>query len=275
LEPIRQAAVSGMFYPENPRVLTRDIEGYLNAAEPEDIHGSIAGLIVPHAGYVYSGPVAAYAYKTLINRPYDTVVVVAPSHRAYFDGASVMERGGYRTPLGVVEIDGDLAQEVCRDEGVVTSDWEVHRREHALEVQLPFLQCVLKEFRLVPIIMGSQVEGVIRGLMGRLAKAIKGSNKKVLVVGSTDLSHYHPYDRAVNLDDGVVRHLKAFDIVGMMRDFAGQKIEACGGGPMILTMMVAREMGAKQSTVLKYMNSGDVSGDRSQVVGYVAGVFHQ
>jgi MEMO1 family protein len=274
VKPIREPAVSGMFYSDSPKALTREIEEYLSAASPEKISGTIMGLIAPHAGYVYSGPVAAFGYKTLFDRSYDTVVVIAPSHRAYFDGASVMERGGYRTPLGIVEIDEELAGEICRATEIVTNDWEVHRREHALEVQLPFLQHVLKEFKLVPIIMGSQDTGLFRDLSESIGRAIGGSGKKVLVVGSTDLSHYHPYDKAVGLDNVPVRYLRAFDIDGMTRDFAGQKVEACGGGPMIVTMMIARSMGSGHSTVLKYMNSGDVTGDRSQVVGYVSGVFH-
>ena len=155
MSEIREPSVSGSFYPSNPDVLRADIEGYLAKVPAQDVAGDIRGLVSPHAGYMYSGPTAAYGYKALSGRHYDTVIILAPSHQSFFVGAAVQEAGGYRTPLGVVEIDEALAGELSRSEDIVHVDPKMHRREHAIEVQIPFLQCVLADFRIVPLIMGS------------------------------------------------------------------------------------------------------------------------
>jgi len=270
---IREPAVSGTFYPSNPKVLATDIANYLGEAMVPPIRGDILGVIAPHAGYVYSGPVAAYGYKALVGRSYDTVIVIAPSHRVYFEGAALLKEGGYGTPLGVVPVDEDMAARILKMQGAVTVDTRVHQGEHSLEVQLPFLQSVLKDFSLVPIIMGAQDFGACTGLAASISEAIAGSSKRVLVVGSTDLSHYYAYNHAVALDRVVVDHLEGFDIEGLGRDLGSEKTEACGAGPMITTMMLCRGMGADAGKVLKYANSGDTAGDKSAVVGYVSAVF--
>jgi MEMO1 family protein len=272
---IREPAVSGTFYPGNAKALAADIEQYLSQAAPGEIKGEIKGLIAPHAGYMYSGPVAAWGYKALSGRRYDTVIVIAPSHRSYFSVAAVQERGGYRTPLGVVEIDEEFAADLLRRRGPIISDVRVHRDEHSLEVQIPFLQYVLKDFRMVPLIMGAHEVDLCEELASTLFRAMEGSPKQFLVVGSTDLSHYYPYRHAVELDGQVVARLNNFDVKGLIQDLASEKCEACGAGPIITTMMVSRQMGADAGKVMKYANSGDVSGDKSTVVGYVSSVFYR
>ena len=270
---IREPSVSGTFYPDNPKTLKKNIEDYLDNASIDSLDKEIVGLISPHAGYMYSGQVAAYGYKAIMGLHYETVIVIAPSHRSRFEGVAVIEKGGYRTPLGVVQIDEELIREVVNLKTVVRPNLDAHRGEHSLEVQIPFLQVVLKDFNLVPLIMGSQDPAFCEVLVESLYESIKKTNKKVLVVGSTDLSHYYPYAEAVDLDTIVRQRLEAFDIKGLQNDFWKGTCEACGAGPVLSTMMLSKKLGATQSKVLKYANSGDVSGDKSGVVGYISCVF--
>ncbi|HVN24193.1 MAG TPA: AmmeMemoRadiSam system protein B [Syntrophorhabdales bacterium] len=272
---LREPAVSGMFYPADPKALLDDIEVYLKQASPEEIRGDIKGMVSPHAGYMYSGAVAAWGYKALLMRKYDTVIIIAPSHKAYFEGAAVQERGGYRTPLGIVQIDEEFASELVKESKVVQANTQVHKGEHSLEVQLPFLQVVLQEFRMVPLIMGTQDSGVSRELASALSKVIRRIGTKSLVIGSTDLSHYYPYAHALELDGQVARNLGSFDIAGLTSDLEADKCEACGAGAVVATMAVSRKLGANAAKVLKYANSGDVSGDKASVVGYISAVFYQ
>ena len=272
---IREPAVSGTFYPGNAEALAHDIEQYLSQAAPPEIKGEIKGLIAPYAGYMYSGPVAAWGYKALSGHRYDTVIVIAPSHRSYFSVAAILKRGGYRTPLGVVEIDEEFAADLLKQGGPIVSDLHAHQDEHSLEVQVPFLQYVLKDFRMVPLIMGAHDVDLCEELASALFRAIEGSTKRFLVVGSTDLSHYYPYRHAIELDGHVVARLNSFDVQGLIQDLASEKCEACGAGPIITTMMLSRQLGADAGKVLKYANSGDVSGDKSTVVGYVSSVFYR
>ena len=270
---IREPFVSGTFYPDNPRTLEKNIEVYLANASIDSLDKEIVGLIAPHAGYIYSGQVAAYGYKAIMGANYDTVIVIAPSHRSHFEGVAVFEKGGYRTPLGVVHIDEELASEIINLKTVVWANVDVHKGEHSLEVQVPFLQVVLKDFTMLPLIMGSQDLALCEVLVDSIFRSIKKTNKKVLVVGSTDLSHYYPYAEAVELDTVVRQRLNAYDIQGLQNDFRKGTCEACGTGPIVSTMLLSQKLGATQSKVLKYANSGDVSGDRSGVVGYISCVF--
>jgi len=271
---IREPAVSGMFYPGNPKTLKRDIERYLSEAVFDPVAGNIVGIISPHAGYMYSGPVAAYGYKAIAGCEYDTVIVIAPSHRKFFEGAAVIEKGGCRTPLGVVEVDEETAGMILKKNSAVKSNIDVHKEEHSLEVQIPFLQIILKSFKIVPLIMGTQDFLTCEALSAGIYEALKNSGKKILIVGSTDLSHYYSYAHAVELDGVVTKRLDDFDMKGLVTDLGEDKCEACGAGPMITTMMLSRKSGAKQGKVLKYANSGDITGDKSTVVGYVSAVFY-
>jgi AmmeMemoRadiSam system protein B len=271
---MREPAVSGTFYPGDPKALRRDIERYLDNAVFDDVYGAIVGLISPHAGFMYSGPVAAYGYKALQKSSYDTVVVVAPSHRAYFQGVAIQDKGGYKTPFGVIAIDEEISAAMLRDSEDVINDARPHAMEHSLEVQLPFLQVVLKTFKLVPLVIGVQDVRTCERLADRLWDVLRLSGKRVLIVGSTDLSHYHPYAQANKLDNVLVDDLEKYDLKALQEDFEKERFEACGYGPIIITMMVSKRMGATKSKVLKYLNSGDTSGDKSGVVGYVSSVFY-
>ncbi len=267
-DEIRRPVVAGQFYTDDPQVLTGQIDGFLEKVPGEKLPGEIIALIAPHAGYVYSGQVAAYAYQQVRGQPFKTVIVIAPSHRASFIGASIYDRGGYQTPLGVIPVNVELAAAILGRSERINFYPHAHSQEHSLEVQLPFLQRVLGEFQLVPIIMGDQDQSTCQ----ILAEAIVSSpgEEKSLIVASSDLSHYHPYDRAVEMDGAIVEAVNAFDPLRLQESLQSRESEACGGGPMITAMLAAQRLGATGAKVLNYANSGDVMGDRGQVVGYMA-----
>ena len=274
MKEIREPAVAGAFYPDNPEVLLRDVRRYLENAKKEKIEGEITALISPHAGYMYSGQVAAHAYKLIEGKIFESVIVVAPSHHALFKGASLYDRGGYRTPLGVVPVDIDLSKKLIKKRREIQFLPDAHSKEHSLEVQVPFLQVVLKSFKLVPIVMEPYWSWeTCQVLASAIAETMRG--KKVLLVASSDLSHFHSYEEAVKLDQIVLTHIERFDPEGLNRDLKNRRCEACGGGPIISIMLAARALGADKGKVVKYLNSGDVTGDRSRVVGYAAGVFYK
>jgi hypothetical protein len=274
MKEIREPIFAGSWYPGEPEILSRDVRRYLENAKKERLEGEIVALISPHAGYIYSGQVAAYAYKLIEGKVFDSVVVVAPSHRALFKGASLYDRGGYRTPLGVVPIDTELSQKMMERRKEIQFLPEAHSQEHSLEIQIPFLQVVLKSFRLIPLVMEPYWNWeTCQSLASAIAETVRGKN--VLLIASSDLSHFHSYDQAVKLDKIVLNHIERFDPEGLNRDLRSNRCEACGGGPVISIMLAAKALGANQGKVLKYLNSGDVTGDRSRVVGYAAGVFYK
>jgi AmmeMemoRadiSam system protein B len=272
---VREPAVSGMFYPDNPTKLRKDISTYLRDAVVHDLEEEVVGMISPHAGYMYSGKVAAYGFKMIAKKHYDTIILIGPSHKVYFEGVALWDKGSFETPLGRIDIDEDIVQEIMNIDGIIKPNIDTHRGEHSLEVQLPFLQSVLEGFKIIPLIMGIQTSSACRKLVESMSQVLQASKKKFLIVGSTDLSHYYPYAEAKKLDDIIVRHLDTFNIPGMIEDIETGKTEACGAGPIIATMMLSEKLGADHSKVLKYANSGDVSGDKSGVVGYVSAVFYR
>ncbi len=231
------------------------------------------GIVAPHAGYVYSGQVAAYAYKFICGNQYDAVVVIGPSHRYAFHGVSIYSGGGYETPLGIVPIDDVLALEIKALSKIVQDIPEAHKQEHSVEIQLPFLQVALGYFHFVPLVMGDQSVDTCRELAEAIYQAANG--KKILVVGSSDLSHFHSYNEATKLDAIAIQHLKDADAEGLLRSLANEDTEACGGGPIAVAMMTAQKMNANRTKFLKYANSGDVTGDKSSVVGYAAAVYYK
>lgn len=274
MKEIREPALAGSWYPGDPEILSRDVKRYLENAKEEKVDGEIVALVSPHAGYMYSGQVAAYAYKLIEGKSFDTVVVVGPSHRFPFKGASLWDRGGFRTPLGVVPVDDELSKKLMEKRKEIRFIPEAHNQENSLELQIPFLQTVLKSFKLVPIAMEPDWSWeTCQYLASAIAETVRG--KKVLLVASTDLSHYYTYNIAIELDRIFLNHIERFDIEGLNRDLKSNRTEACGGGPVVTIMLAAKTLGANQSKVLKYLNSGDVTGDRSRVVGYAAGVFYK
>ena len=274
-EPIRESAIAGTWYPGDPQVLRQWIDEFLKKATVPPLEGNIIGIIAPHAGYMYSGQVAGYAYRVLKGRKFSRVVVVAPSHYAYFNGVSIYPKGSFRTPLGLVEVDEEMCEKFLKASPLIKDLPQAHVREHSLEIQLPFLQVVLGDFKLIPLVVGEQDELTIKELGRVISEVIRPQKDEVLLVGSTDLSHFYPYNRARELDGIIIDYVRSFDPEGLLRELRSGRCEACGGGPMVSVMMASKELGANRSLVLKYANSGDVTGDKTSVVGYLAAVFYE
>jgi len=266
----RKPAVAGSFYPSNPQRLGVMIESYLNEAQG-GAEGGVVGLISPHAGYVYSGPVAAYSYRRL-DADVGLAVVLAPSHRARFNGAALLSEGMYETPLGDVAIDGAVCDKLkdLNDFGILR---EAHELEHSLEVQVPFLQKVLKSFTLVPIIVGTVDLETCRSIGEGIQSALAGETRKFVIIMSTDLSHYHSYSAAQTMDKRFIDALSTFDENKVEDVISSGKAEACGEGPVLAGMVLCKRLGAGKIEILKYANSGDTAGGKDQVVGYLAAAF--
>ena len=269
---IRQPAVAGTFYPADAKELASMIDGFLAKAAPPPLENVVA-LVAPHAGYQYSGPVAAYSYALLKGRKFDRVVVIAPSHYEAFDYLSVYDGAAYATPFGQVPVDQAFAAKLAKMSPSIKLSGAGHtvspnRMEHSIEVQLPFLQRVIGQFELVPIIMGDQSYDACRALGVALAKLVAGTN--TLIVASSDLSHYHTYDDAESIDHKTLKAIGEYDYLDLSRNLDLRVWEACGGGPIVAAMIAAERLGANQAKVLHYANTGDVTGDHSRVVGYGA-----
>ena len=275
-QTVRKPAVAGQFYTGNPEVLKREIVGYLDAAKPPAVSGEIIALVSPHAGYTYSGQVAAYGYRLIRGATYDAVVVISPSHAEHFAFASVFPGAAYATPLGEIPVDAELAMLIASKNGLVRADMTGHqartfeRSEHSLEVQLPFLQVALGQFKLVPIVMGDQSQKTVEALGNVLGDVLAG--KSVLIVASTDLSHFHTDQEARALDAVFEERLREFNPDKLLAALSKDETEACGGGPVAAAMIAARALGATRCEVLRHATSGDVTGDKSSVVGYVSAV---
>ena len=267
---IRPAAVAGSWYPGTADALARAVEGHLSRADasPAQRVDPLVALIAPHAGLMYSGPVAARAYALLRGRSFDVIVLVVPSHFVGFDGVSIVKSGGFETPLGVAEIDEACARAIALASPIVREHPPAHQREHSLEMQLPFLQHLAPSTPIVPLVMGWQSRETARALGDALATALAG--RRALLVASTDLSHYHDAATAARLDGVVIDHVSRFDPDGLQDALDRTPDHACGGGPTVAVMRAAKALGARDATVLHYADSGDVSGDKSSVVGYLA-----
>jgi AmmeMemoRadiSam system protein B/AmmeMemoRadiSam system protein A len=273
----RRAAVAGVFYPDNPEDLISMVDRLLSEVPRAPEAVAPVALISPHAGYVFSGPVAAHAYARLRGRGIERVVIISPSHITSFRGASVYDGARYWTPLGGVEVDRRFCERLASGDPLIKSSSLGHvsagRGEHALEVQLPFLQRVLGEFQLVPVIMGEQSLETCRALGVAVAALCKDTS--TVIIASSDLSHFHSYQEAKALDRQVVNAIEKGDYLTLIGNFSLNKWEACGGGPIVAAMIAAERLGAGHVEILKYANSGDVpQGGRDRVVGYVAAAFY-
>ena len=282
-ETVRSPAVAGSFYPDSPQILSAQVEKFIDDAALTETDDELIGLIAPHAGYVYSGHVAGYAYKQLIGRSFDTVVLLGLSHRYRIDGAAIYARGAFRTPLGDVPIDEDLAAEImCLNSDILDLP-PAHANEHSLEVQLPFLQYTLPDFRIVPILLQDDSPENVIPLSQAIAEAV--GDRSCLLVGSTDLCHYPVYDEARKSDQVVIEAIEHFD-----PDYLRQQMDEymqhhptqnfhcmmCSTGAIYTTMRAAKVSGGNRIEVLKAANSGDVPiGGRDQVVGYMAAGIYQ
>ena len=258
-ERIRPAAVAGSFYPASPERLRRTVEALLAQAHPHAFRGKLRGLIVPHAGYIYSGPVAATGYKTVQSFEFDSsqfgILLLGPAHYVYFVGAATLDVDAWQTPLGLVKSSKELIVQALK-RGDLLDNPDAHAPEHSLEVQLPFLQVVLPNCTIFPVLTGEcdyrELARVLSSYLGELD----------LVIVSSDLSHYYPYDEAIQRDAIAHRAIEGLD-TRLMED----RVEACGKTAILTLMQIARERGWN-AKLLDYRNSGDTSGDKFRVVGY-------
>lgn len=266
-----RAMVAGRsgFYPTDPQALRNMIDHDLEAVQIPKIAGQVKALICPHAGYVYSGQVAAWAYSTLVGRHYDNVIILGPSHYMAVDGAAVMTEGMFATPFGDIPINSEIAGEIIDGANGARSDSVAHEQEHSIEVQAPFLKVVLDEFSLVPIAMGMPSMDFIGRLAMTLREVIQ-RHDRTLLIASSDMSHYHPYSKAVEMDHLAIEGILSFDPDALLDDIAAGRIELCGAAPVLTVMSVFAGMEDVNIDFLKYQNSGDITGDKAQVVGYCA-----
>jgi MEMO1 family protein len=268
--PIRKSAVAGSWYPGAADLVAGEVESHLASATAAPLPGRLVGLISPHAGLRYSGPVAAHGYSHLRGRQDMTAVLVGPSHYFAFEGAAVWAKGVFETPLGQVPIDEGVAAALLEAGDGVKDAPRPHGEEHSLEMQLPFLQHLVRGLRIVPLLMGRQQREDVTALAKALALVLDG-RRDVLLVASSDLSHYHPASVANRLDAMVVGDIEAFDIDGLMDRLEARHEHACGGGAVVAVMEAARRLGADRGVVLRYADSGDVGEhDKTRVVGYLS-----
>ncbi len=268
-EKVKEPAVAGSFYPADPKTLKETVVSLLGNAEPQPAGGRLISLIAPHAGYMYSGQIAAYTYRHLKEREIDTVILIGSSHHEAYLGASVYPEGSMRTPLGLVKINKKIAQSLLDEEAQVTFSARAFEKEHSLEVQLPFLQQTLKKFTIVPILLGSPTQRSFT-FLGEKLTAILRENPKAVIIASTDLSHYHGYDIAKQKDMKMIDAIRRMSVEDTEQLLRTGEAEMCGGYAVLLTMLVARDLGATDAQLYAYANSGDVAGDRTRVVGYAA-----
>lgn len=264
MEPI----VAGKFYPAEPAQLTKMVDGFLNKAGQQKIEQDIFGLIAPHAGYVYSGPVAGYAYRPLIGLKYDLIVVLGPSHHTQRPDVAILDIDQYRTPLGTIRIDRPAVKALMSGADPLSSDDSPFRVEHSLEVQLPFLQKVLPGVPMVMIAIARPEHDVCRKLAHKLDAVLQ--NRRALIVASSDLSHYHPYETAQQMDQKTLALIQQMEIEKLAHQLLNRKLEACGTGPILTLMEFFKLRQGKEIRLAKYLNSGDTAGGKDRVVGYGA-----
>jgi hypothetical protein len=266
---VRHAAVAGSWYPDVPARLIGELDTYLARAHvPPDVVPR--AIVSPHAGLMYSGPVAAYAYNAARLSNVDVVVLIGPSHFVPFNGVSIWPDGMWETPLGSIRVDEELAAAIRSASDLVVELDKAHGREHCLEMQLPFLAHLMPGVPIVPMVMGHQTAATAFALGQALADAIGTSRREVLLVASSDLSHYENAAVAADLDSVVMARVEAMDSIGLMRALEHEPRHACGGGPIVSVLDTVARLGASTARVLRYADSGDVSGDKSSVVGYMA-----
>ncbi len=266
MQLLRRPAVAGRFYPAQPDILLHDIKSYLT---PDTGKISARGIVVPHAGYMYSGHVAGAVYARL-DLP-SRYIILCPNHTGMGKPIAVMTKGAWDTPLGQVRIDEDLADELLRSCKLVSNDVDAHRAEHALEVQLPFIQAIRPKFTFVPITVGVGSFEPLQELGQAIGGLLTGCLDPILIIASSDMNHYENDAVTRVKDHKAIDKILALDPSGLFEVIMSEDISMCGYGPTIAMLTAAKSWGANSAELVKYATSGDISGDRDAVVGY-AGV---
>ncbi len=267
---LRPSPIAGTWYEANPKALVSNINSYINVVQLPKLNGSIVGIIAPHAGYRYSGPVAAHAFAALHGLTFDLVAILSPFHQYAPYPLITTKHQAYSTPLGSIEVDQIALAELQTNLDIPITAI-ANDTEHSLEIELPFLQCVLKnEFKLLPVMIRTQESITAQKLGLALAKILK--NKKTLIVASTDLSHFYDQRTAKILDAEMLSRFESFEPASIFEAEQTDKGFACGHAAVASMLWAARELGADKVQILKYATSGDITGDHSSVVGYGAAV---
>ncbi len=264
---VRQPAVAGQFYPGKPEVLRRDIERYA-ATGAEKVRAY--GAVIPHAGYMYSGHVAGAVYARLALPK--RFVILCPNHTGMGEPLAIMSRGNWETPLGEVPVDSELADALKSGFKLIQEDEDAHRSEHALEVQLPFLQVLDTGFQFVPITVGTGQFEVLSALGVSIARAIQQTGADAMIIASSDMNHYETDEVTRVKDRRAIDQILAMDPAGLYDTVRKHNISMCGYGPTVAMLTASKLLGATKAELVKYATSGDVSGDTSWVVGYAGAI---
>ena len=271
-QDIKEPNVAGTFYPDDPGQLSTMIGGFLEKANPQSPNGRIFALISPHAGYGFSGAVAAFGYKLIKDKPYKTVIVLGTSHHYPFNGASVYPRGLFKTPLGLIEVDNEFSAKLLgRDPEIVFAP-EAFKEEHSVEVELPFLQKTLVDFKIVPIVFGDCTLVTCKKIAGLLKEAI-GERKDILVIASSDMYHGYDYDEADAVDNFTLKAIKDMDSEALYYGLREGKMQACGGFGVVTALILAKDLGHDKVAVLRHTNSAEVTAKKTKgiwTVGYAS-----
>lgn len=267
-QSVRKPSAAGLFYPAEPSQLQQTIKDLLNAIEkPHSIEYPVFGGIVPHAGYQYSGPVASHIYAAISHLQPQRIILIGPSHYQYFGYNAVYNGAAFNTPLGSIDVDQSFAEKLCRHP-LVTLDSEGHGKEHAIEIQLPFLQEIYSHtFSIIPVTMGNQRQETTRKLADALLETWESNQ---IILASSDLSHFYDYEKAVAMDSRFYDLLVQADVEGLWKALNCHEIEACGFGPVMALLQVVKTLGIQDIQILACGNSGDVTAEKNTVVGYIS-----
>jgi MEMO1 family protein len=264
---IRPPAVAGRFYPAQPETLTREVDQYLHVDSSEPAKFELPlGCVVPHAGYRYSGHVAGAVFQRLPPRP--SYIILCPNHTGRGVPLAIVSEGEWNTPLGSVRIDSELAASLRKSCHLLMEDTRAHENEHAIEVELPFLQRSVGDFSFVPIAFGVSRFAALEALGHGMGQALKHSDRCVLIVASSDMNHFESDEVTHVKDRKAIDQILALDPKGLYDVIHKEDISMCGYGPAVAMMTAAKDLGAGRAELIRYATSGDTSGDRSKVVGY-------
>lgn len=284
-ETIRKASVAGYFYPKDQSVLIETIDRLMKKAETIPLDDTLLGLVSPHAGYIYSGQVAAHSYKQIKDKNYDTVIILGPSHHVYFKGASIGSWDLYETPLGTVRVNQEISKKLLRYKEIFHFVEKAHVKEHSIETQIPFLQRSLKNFDIVPIVTGALSITDCEEISDILSKLVSGKN--ILFIASSDMSHYPSYENANKVDRYILSLIENYNPLTLFNeanDFLTKEIPnlvtvMCGISAVVTVMMTIKKCGGNRIKILSYANSGDIAlqgyHKRDRVVGYGAVAFYK
>jgi len=260
---IRNPVVAGQFYPGTASSLGAQLSRLIDERASKE---EVIGLVSPHAGYIYSGPVAGATFSRIKFK--ETFVLLGPSHTGRGAPFGIMSEGAWNTPLGEVKIDSTLGRQILKSSGHLEEDTVAHLYEHSIEVQIPFLQYFKKDVRIVPIVLAHAKGSIYKEIGKSIAKAIKDSRKEVVIVASSDMTHYEPHESAKRKDMQAIQAVLDLNEDELLKRVERLNITMCGYAPTVSLISAAKELGAKKAELVQYQTSGDVSGDRSSVVGY-------